>query len=384
MPCTVTLVHHNPLLALKDGATLAGKVMSGKMGNLAEADSSLEAQQERQESNAKASTSGTATAARVCPSQQKSATQDRKRKQPSDKANDSQPQRVEDGAATGARPASGNNQLPMTGQSAAGPAQKLTKAGSASVADDNTHPAHTAGASIKPDVQQPSSKIASLPPFALPGSAASTPSATSRPLSHTASISGGISSSTRISLPPKLTQLTSLRSKRPLQEPKADESSVDSDTEAEEAAAAAAAAAAAVEAHLKGVTQQFDAMLHNTLQRTKESVHKVTQFAVRAAVGKHGKTAAHRLIIMILDLIETAQMSKRVDLFYLLDSLLQVRPLLLVANFYVAWAAAYVLLCKNYRINSICLLSLYVWAERANCATFLAELPAFFDRHKDP
>ncbi|KAL0026343.1 hypothetical protein WJX79_000820 [Trebouxia sp. C0005] len=40
--------------------------------------------------------------------------------------------------------------------------------------------------------------------------------------------------------------------------------------------------------------------------------------------GKSGKTAAHRLVIMVLDMIETAEMSKRVDLFYLLDSLLQV------------------------------------------------------------
>ena len=324
---TVILLHHNPLLALKDGARLAGKVTNGKVENLAEADSSFEAQQERRESNAKATPNGTAAAAGVRASQQRSAAQDRKRKQPSDQAGHFQPQTEEDGAAGGARPASGNNQLPMSGQSAAGPAQKLNKASSASIADDSTHAAHNAGASSKPRVQQHSSKVASLPPFALPGSAASTPSASSRPLSHTTSISGGMSSSTRISLPPKLTQLTSLRSKPPVQELKADDSPLDSDTEAEEAAAAAAAAAAAVEAHLKGVTQQFDAMLHTTLQRTKESVHKVTQFAVRAAVGKHGKTAAHRLVIMVLDLIETAQMSKRVDLFYLLDSLLQVELL---------------------------------------------------------
>ena len=325
MGCTIILLHHNSVLALKDGARLAGKVTSSKVGALAESDSSLEAQQERQESNAKATTSGTAAASEARPSQQKSAAQDRKQKQPTDKANDVQSQRVEDGAAGDARPASANNQLPLTGQSAVGPTQKLTKANSASVVD-NTDAAHTAGAGSKPGIQQHSSKLASLPPFALPGSS-STPSASSRPLSHATSIPGAISSSTRISLPPKLTQLTSLRSKAPVQELKADDSPVDSDTEAEEAAAAAAAAASAVEMHLKGVTQQFDSMLQNTLQRTKESVHKVTQFAVRAAVGKHGKTAAHRLVIMILDLIETAQMSKRVDLFYLLDSLLQVRLL---------------------------------------------------------
>ena len=308
-------------VALKDGGRSAGKVTNGKVGNPAEPDNTLDTHQERRQSNAKATTSGTAAAAEVRPSKQKPAVQDRKRKQPSDKADDVQPQRVEHDAAGGARPASGNNHHPMTSQSVAGPAQKLSKAGSASIADDNTDAARAAGFSSQPGVQQHSSKVASLPPFALPGSA----SASSRPISRTTSIPGGISSSTRISLPPKLTQLTSLRSKLPIQELKADDSPIESDTEAEEAAAAAAVAAAAVEAHLKGVTQQFDAMLHNTLQRTKESVHKVTQFAVRAAVGKHGKTAAHRLVIMILDLIETAQMSKRVDLFYLLDSLLQVR-----------------------------------------------------------
>ena len=320
----MTLVHHNPVLASKDGARLAGKVANGKVGKSAEPDNTLDTHQERRQSNAKATTSGTAAAAQVRLAQEDSAAQDRKRKQPSDKADYVQPQRVEDGAAGGARPASGNNHHAMTRQSAVGPAQKLTKAGSASIADDKTDAAHTAGVSSQPGVQQHSSKVASLPPFALPGSA-STPSASSRPISRATSMTGGISSSTRISLPPKLTQLTSLRSKPPVQELKGEDSPVDSDTEAEEAAAAAATAA--VEAHLKGVTQQFDSMLHNTLQRTKESVHKVTQFAVRAAVSKHGKTAAHRLVIMILDLIETAQMSKRVDLFYLLDSLLQVRVL---------------------------------------------------------
>ena len=375
MGCAIFLLHHNPVLALKDGARLAGKVTSDKVGALAGADSSLEAQQERQTSNA----SGTAAASEVRPSHQKSAAQDRKRKQPSGKGNDVHPQGVEDGVAGDAPPASANNQLPLTGQSAAGPTQKLTKAGSASTADDNTDGAHTAGAGSKPGIQQHSSKGPSLAPFALPGSA-STPSASSRPLSHAISISGGVSSSTRISLPPKLTQLTSLRSKASFQELKADDSPVDSDTEAAEAAAAAAAAA--VEMHLKGVTQQFDAMLQSTLQRTKESVHKVTQFAVRAAVGKHGKTAAHRLVIMILDLIETAQMSKRVDLFYLLDSLLQVRILAAACSTQPAWPAAYLHLIRTHRII-ICILSLCVWPKRAHFQTSLAKWPPFVCIHKD-
>ena len=319
------------MLALKGGSREAGKAKNGKAGTLAlaEADINFEAHQERRQSNAKASTSDTAA-----PSQQKSAAQDKKRKQPPDKATDVQPHVTDNGAAGDVQPASRSNHLPKgTGQSAAAPAHKLTKVGSASITDDSTEAVQPPAASNKPGIRQHSSQVASLPPFALPGSA-STPSALSRLPSQTSGMPGGtLTSSTRISLPPKLTQLTSLRSKLPVQElQQADDSPDGSDTEAEEAAAAgaaaaaagAAAAAAAVEAHLKGVTQQFDALLQNTLQRTKDSVHKVTQFAVRAAAGKHGKTAAHRLVIMILDLIETAQMSKRVDLFYLLDSLLQV------------------------------------------------------------
>ena len=123
-------------------------------------------------------------------------------------------------------------------------------------------------------------------------------------------------------MPPGLTQLSSLRSK--LTAPEASVSPSAGDVSDEEAAATAAAAAAAAEAHLKTVMQDFEGLLQSTLQRTKESVHRVTQFAVKAAAGKQGKTAAHRLVIMVLDLIETAPMSKRVDLFYLLDSLLQV------------------------------------------------------------
>ena len=318
------------MLALKDEARSVGGAKNGRVGSPVEGDSTIQAHQERRESNAKATTSATAGPAGVRPSQQKPAAQDRKRKQPSDNdiANNRLPQRAEEGAAGDVQPAN------KARQSAPGLVHKLTKTGSASIAHDSPEAAHTAGSGSKPGVPQHGNQAAASAPFALPGSA-STPSATSRPLSQTTSIPGGMSGSTRISLPPKLTQLTSLRSKPPPQELKADSSPADSETETEEAAAAAAAAA--VEAHLKGVTQQFDAMLHNTLQRTKESVHKVTQFAVRAAAGKHGKTAAHRLVIMILDLIETAQMSKRVDLFYLLDSLLQVG--LLVDECSTAWTA---------------------------------------------
>ena len=163
-------------------------------------------------------------------------------------------------------------------------------------------------------------KSSSLPAFALPG-ATSHATALSRTPSQAGSLLGGNASSTRIALPPSLTHLGSLRSKTCVPEGKDIASPVEVEAEVE---AAAVAAAAAAEAQLKTVTQQFDALLHNTLQRTKESVHKVTQFAVKAAAGKNGKIAAHRLVIIVLDMIETAQMSKRVDLFYLLDSLLQV------------------------------------------------------------
>lgn len=332
MCCAILLLFGSAVLALKDDARLVGGAKNGKVGSPGDGDSTVQAHQERRESNAKATTSATAGSTGVCSSQQKPAAQDRKRKQPSDKADSGQPQRLEDGAAGDVRPA--NKHHPLAGQSAAGPAHQLTKAGSASTPHDSTEAAPSAGGTSKPGVRQHGNQAAAPAPFALPGSA-STPSASSRLLSQTTSIPGGMSGSTRISLPPKLTQLASLRSKPPAQGLKADSSPVDSDTETEEAAAAAAAAA--VEAHLRGVTQQFDAMLHNTLQRTKESVHKVTQFAVRAAAGKHGKTAAHRLVIMILDLIETAQMSKRVDLFYLLDSLLQVK--LLADECCTAWTA---------------------------------------------
>lgn len=329
LPCHVMVVLHcNTVLPVQcvDGATPAVQAQNGKAETSAptEDDDNTEPHQERRESNGKATTSATA----VPVAKQKSVAQDRKRKQPSDTGTGVQLHRTESGAAGGVLPGSGGNQTSATMTAST---QKLSKGGSASITDDSTEAAQTAAASSKPAVWLQSNQTALLPPFALPGSA-SAPSASPRLPSRTSSILGGASTSTRISLPPKLTQLTTLRSKAPLQELKSGESPSDNDSEAEEAAAAAAAAATAVEAHLKAVTQQFDALLQNTLQRTKDSVHRVTQFAVRAAAGKHGKTAAHRLVIMILDTIETAHMSKRVDLFYLLDSLLQVQLVWLRAN----------------------------------------------------
>ncbi|KAL3151956.1 hypothetical protein ABBQ32_001081 [Trebouxia sp. C0010 RCD-2024] len=304
-----------------DGARPAVKAQNGKVetSTPTEDDDTIEAHQERRESNGTATTSATTVPAL---SQQKPVAQDRKQKHPLDTGTDVQPHRTESGAVGGVLPASGGNQASATMTAST---QKLSKAGSASVTDNSTEAAQTAAAGSKPSVRLDSKQTALLPPFTLPGSA-SAPSASPRLPSRASSILGGASTSTRISLPPKLTQLTTLRSKAPLPELKSDESPSEVDSEVEEAAAAAAVAiaATAVEAHLKAVTQQFDALLQNTLQRTKDSVHRVTQFAVRAAAGKHGKTAAHRLVIMILDTIETAHTSKRVDLFYLLDSLLQV------------------------------------------------------------
>ncbi len=182
--------------------------------------------------------------------------------------------------------------------------------------------AQAALASSKAGGRLPGSKSSSLPPFALPGST-TTASILSRLPSQAGGLLGGLTgstpTSTRIAMPSGLGQLSSLRSRVPASDAKESASPTAAKPDAE-----AVAAAAAAEAHLKTVLQQFDALLHNTLQRTKDSVHKVTQFAVKAAAGKSGKTAAHRLVIMVLDMIETAEMSKRVDLFYLLDSLLQV------------------------------------------------------------
>lgn len=224
------------------------------------------------------------------------------------------------GVCSGKESISGKDKLSLKKISAVA-AEEPSQAGSKIVDGGDKASLLPAAAASKLDARLHSSKSGSLPPFALPGSA-STPSAMSRLPSQTSSLLGGVATSTRISLPPGLTQLSSLRSKTPAAEVKAEDSPGSSDAAAEEAAAVATAAAA--ESHLKGIMHHFSGLLQNTLQRTKDSVHKVTQFAVRAAAGKNGKAAAHRLVVIILDLIETASMSKRVDLFYLLDSLLQV------------------------------------------------------------
>ena len=178
-------------------------------------------------------------------------------------------------------------------------------------------------ASSKAGGRLPGSKSSSLPPFALPGSTTTASILSRLPPSQAGgllgSLTGSTPTSTRIAMPSGLGQLSSLRSRVAASDAKESASPTSAKPDA-----GVVAAAAAAEAHLKTVLQQFDALLHNTLQRTKDSVHKVTQFAVKAAAGKSGKTAAHRLVIMVLDMIETAEMSKRVDLFYLLDSLLQV------------------------------------------------------------
>jgi len=229
------------------------------------------------------------------------------------------------------------------GLSAAKPAAKTDDIASKPLAAPTSHPVKAASrgdstgavgspsvtgnaqptlASSKTSGRLPGSKSSSLPPFALPGSTTAA-SILSRLPSQAGGLLGGLTgstpTSTRIAMPSGLGQLSSLRSRVSASDAKESASPTAAKPDAE-----AVAAAAAAEAHLKTVLQQFDSLLHNTLQRTKDSVHKVTQFAVKAAAGKSGKTAAHRLVIMVLDMIETAEMSKRVDLFYLLDSLLQV------------------------------------------------------------
>lgn len=125
-------------------------------------------------------------------------------------------------------------------------------------------------------------------------------------------------------MPRSLTSLSSLRPADAL--PKLETPSTVSPTPASDAplSSSSVAEAAVGEAQLQATAQQFELLLHNTLQRTKEGVGKVREFVLKAAGGQHGRLAARRLIIMVLDLIETAQMQKRIDLFYLMDSLLQV------------------------------------------------------------
>ena len=301
------------MCSLQDGGTPASETNNGKEDGQGQtrSDSNLKAQQDRRESNAKATTSASASpAATNCPSQQKSKAHGQKPKQLSSLQADAPSQTAEAGVKNGQASTSGKDELQLKKTIVAAPAEKPSQPGGTTVNGSSKLGAHLH-----------SSKSGSLPPFALPGSAST---AISRLPS---SLLGGASTSTRISLPPGLTQLSSLRSKTPAADVKAEDSPTGIDGAAEEAAAVAAAAAA--ESHLKGIMQHFGGLLQTTLQRTKESVHKVTQFAVRAAAGKNGKAAAHRLVVMILDQIETVSMSKRVDLFYLLDSLLQVTSLLL-------------------------------------------------------
>ena len=133
-----------------------------------------------------------------------------------------------------------------------------------------------------------------------------------------------LASSTRIAMPRNLTSLSSLKTAESV--PKAEAVSTSSPAVVPEVSAALASAAelAASEGQLQATAQQFQDLLQNTLQRTKEGVHRVREFVLKAAGGPNGKVAARRLIIMVLDYIETAQMHKRIDLFYLIDSLLQV------------------------------------------------------------
>ena len=138
-------------------------------------------------------------------------------------------------------------------------------------------------------------------------------------------------SSTRIAMPRSLTSLASLKSADSL--PRAEP--VSSPAAAPEPAASSSTAAelAASEGQLQATAQQFQDLLQNTLQRTKEGVHRVREFVLKVAGGQNGKVAARRLIIMVLDYIETAQMHKRIDLFYLMDSLLQV----LIVSHFLFW-----------------------------------------------
>lgn len=131
-------------------------------------------------------------------------------------------------------------------------------------------------------------------------------------------------SSTRIAMPRGLTSLSSLRTADSI--PILKTEAVSSPAVASEPATGSSSAAelAKSEGELQATMQQFEDLLQNTLQRTKEGVHRVREFVLKAAGNPNGKVAARRLIIMVLDYIETAQMHKRIDLFYLMDSLLQV------------------------------------------------------------
>ena len=144
----------------------------------------------------------------------------------------------------------------------------------------------------------------------------------------------GLASSTRIAMPRNLTSLSSLKTAESI--PKAETATTSSPAAPESLAASSMAAElAASEGQLQATAQQFQGLLQNTLQRTKEGVHRVREFVLKAAGGPNGKVAARRLIIMVLDYIETAQMHKRIDLFYLIDSLLQVIENVCSQQFYL-------------------------------------------------
>ncbi len=284
------LASHCDKYVLQDGVTLPVVTGKGKQRKRAgqAPDADLEAhQQERRDSNGKASSSmhasvsGTDTA-----SERKSAAVRKKLKQQPQTAgkvfNASAPSNSGPDVAKASLNA---DQTPAaTAAPTAGPAEVPVRADSTEPTDSPmfTEPAKAALGGSKPAGRLLGSKSASLPPFALPGSA-SHPSLSAGVPAQAASLLSRVSTSTRISMPPGLTQLSSLRSKASVPAVQ-DTASPD----AAEQEAEAAAAAAAVEAHLKTTMQQFDALLQNTLQRTKESVHKVTQFAVKAALARMG------------------------------------------------------------------------------------------------
>lgn len=284
-------------------------------------------QQERRASHGKASSSVPAAASDVdAASKSKPSGAKQKRRHAEAPAKEPMAARQANPELSAAKPAAKTNDIapkPLAAPTAP-PAKAASRGdGTGAVGSPSvTGNAQAALGSSKAGGRLPGSKSSSLPPFALPGST-TTASILSRLPSQAGGLLGGLTgstpTSTRIAMPSGLGQLSSLRSRVPASDAKESASPTAAKLDAE-----AVAAAAAAEAHLKSVLQQFDALLHNTLQRTKDSVNKVTQFAVKAAAGKSGKTAAHRLVIMVLDMIETAEMSKRVDLFYLLDSLLQV------------------------------------------------------------
>lgn len=190
---------------------------------------------------------------------------------------------------------------------------------------DRTLSLPTAKPSVKSAAQkqkQAAAQVASNSPRT--SAPASQPNSAARPFQVPKLPLTGLASSTRIAMPRNLTFLSSLKTAESI--PKAETATSFSPAVAPESLAASSMAAelAASEGQLQATAQQFQGLLQNTLQRTKEGVHRVREFVLKAAGAPNGKVAARRLIIMVLDYIETAQMHKRIDLFYLIDSLLQV------------------------------------------------------------